>query len=158
MPTAPTCRELERRLDLIKPEAKSTELNLVLFAAADSGCLPLARRLLDAGASLAARDRLGAMTLARAARAGHVALVDFLVARGAPLDARNLAGATALYAAVAPARLSARWSGAPRAAGNDRRSCRPAPHAPARRAAVERRARRSSRQRTARLGRLGLRA
>jgi uncharacterized protein len=98
--TAPTCRELERRLDLIKPEAKSTELNLVLFAAADSGCLPLARRLLDAGASLAARDRLGAMALARAARAGHVALVDFLVARGAPLDARNLAGATALYAAV----------------------------------------------------------
>jgi ankyrin repeat protein len=53
----------------------------VLFAAADSGCLPLARRLLDAGASLAARDRLGAMALARAARAGHVALVDFLVAR-----------------------------------------------------------------------------
>ena len=82
--TAPTCRELERRLDLIKPEAKSTELNLVLFAAADSGCLPLARRLLDAGASLAARDRLGAMALARAARAGHVALVDFLVAQGAP--------------------------------------------------------------------------
>src|SRR4051794_28970993 len=98
--TAPTCRELERRLDLIKPEARSTELNLVLFAAADSGCLPLARRLLDAGASIAARDRLGAMALARAARAGHAALVDFLVAQGAPLDARNLAGATALYAAV----------------------------------------------------------
>src|SRR4051812_11376353 len=29
--TAPTCRELERRLDLIKPEARSTELNLVLL-------------------------------------------------------------------------------------------------------------------------------
>ena len=93
--TAPTCRELERRLDLIKPEAKSTELNLVLFAAADSGCLPLARRLLDAGASLAARDRLGAMALARAARAGHVALVDF----------PGGAGRAASTRAISPARL-----------------------------------------------------
>ncbi|MGZ3294157.1 MAG: hypothetical protein ACXU9D_12930, partial [Xanthobacteraceae bacterium] len=33
----PTCRELERRLELTKPEAHSTELNLVLFSAADSG-------------------------------------------------------------------------------------------------------------------------
>ena len=48
----PTCRELERRLELTKPEAIPTELNLVLFSAADSGCVPLARRLLDAGASL----------------------------------------------------------------------------------------------------------
>src|SRR3982074_3430548 len=97
---APTCRELERRLDLLKTEASSTEINLVLFAAADSGCMPLARRLLDAGASLVARDRLGAMALARAARAGHAALVEFLLAQGAPIDARNLVGATALYAAT----------------------------------------------------------
>src|SRR4051812_14459384 len=52
--TAPTCRELERRLDLIKPEAKSTQLNLVLFPAPHSRCPPLARPLLDAGGSLAA--------------------------------------------------------------------------------------------------------
>ena len=83
----PTCRELERRLELTKPEAHSTELNLVLFAAADSGCVPLARRLLDAGASLEARDRLGAMALARAARAGHVALVE-LVPRPGRADRR----------------------------------------------------------------------
>ena len=76
MAAAPTCRELERRLDLVRPEANSTGLNLVLFAAADAGCVPLTRRLLDAGASLVARDRLGAMALARAARAGHVALVE----------------------------------------------------------------------------------
>jgi len=97
---APTCRELERRLDLVRPEANSTGLNLVLFAAADAGCVPLTRRLLDAGASLVARDRLGAMALARAARAGHVALVELFLAQGAPIDARNLVGATALYAAA----------------------------------------------------------
>jgi uncharacterized protein len=97
---APTCRELERRLDLVRPEANPTQLNLVLFAAVDSGCMPLARRLLDAGASLSARDRFGAMALARAARAGHAALVEFFLGQGAPIDARNLAGATALYAAT----------------------------------------------------------
>jgi ankyrin repeat protein len=100
MAAGPTCRELERRLDLVRPEANSTGLNLVLFAAVDAGCVPLTRRLLDAGASLVARDRLGAMALARAARAGHVALVELFLAQGAPIDARNLVGATALYAAA----------------------------------------------------------
>ena len=55
--------------------------------------MPLARALLAAGASLEARDRLGAMALARAARAGHVALVELFLARGAAIDARNLFGA-----------------------------------------------------------------
>jgi uncharacterized protein len=100
MAAGPTCRELERRLDLVRPEANSTGLNLLLFAAADAGCVPLTRRLLDVGASLVARDRLGAMALARAARAGHVALVELFLAQGAPIDARNLVGATALYAAA----------------------------------------------------------
>jgi ankyrin repeat protein len=97
---APTCRELERRFDLIKAEITSTQLSLALFAAADSGCVPLARRLLDAGASLEARDRLGAMPLARAARAGHVALIELFLGQGAAIDARNLVGVTALYAAA----------------------------------------------------------
>jgi uncharacterized protein len=100
VPGAPTCRELERRLDLSKAEATSTQLNLMLFSAADAGCVPLARRLLEAGASLEARDRFGAMALARAARSGHVALVELFLARGAAIDARNLEGATALYAAT----------------------------------------------------------
>ena len=76
------------------------QTNSALFAAADNGCVPLARRLLDAGASLAARDRLGAMALARAARAGQRRLVELFLAQGAAIDARNLAGATALYAAA----------------------------------------------------------
>jgi len=96
----PTCAELERRLDLSGPEATAMQLSLLLLSAADSGCVPLARRLIDAGASLVARDRLGAMALARAARAGHVALVELFLARGAAIDARNLFGATALYAAT----------------------------------------------------------
>jgi uncharacterized protein len=96
----PSCAELERRLALSGPEATAMQLSLLLFSAADSGCVPLARRLIDAGASLAGRDRLGAMALARAARAGHVALVELFLARGAAIDARNLFGATALYAAT----------------------------------------------------------
>ena len=83
---APTCRELERKLDLTKAQATSTQLNLMLFSAADAGCLPLARRLLEAGASLEARDRFVAMALARAARSGHVALVELFLARGAAID------------------------------------------------------------------------
>jgi uncharacterized protein len=96
----PTCSELERRLDLLGPEAAALQFSLLLFSAADSGCVPLARRLIEAGASLEARDRLGAMALARAARAGHAGLVEFFLAQGAAIDARNLVGATALYGAV----------------------------------------------------------
>jgi len=56
--------------------------------------------LLDHGASVDARDRLGARPLSHAARFGHLAMVDLLLARGAPLDARNLAGGTALFVAA----------------------------------------------------------
>jgi ankyrin repeat protein len=97
---SPACREIARRVDLIDAEAGALERNAALFAAADAGCGPLAHRLLDSGASLAARDRLGAMPLAHAARAGHAPLVELFLAQGAAIDARNLAGATALYAAA----------------------------------------------------------
>ena len=43
------------------------------------GLRPLARRLLEAGASLEARDRFGTMPLARAARVGHVALIELFL-------------------------------------------------------------------------------
>jgi len=97
---APSCRDLERRLETIKADATPAQLSLALFPAADGGCAPLARRLLDAGASLAARDRLGATALAHAAREGHVALIALFLAQGAAIDARSLAGATALYGAA----------------------------------------------------------
>jgi ankyrin repeat protein len=97
---APTCRELERRFELTKANAVPAQLSLALFPAADGGCVPLARRLIDAGASLEARDRLGTTALVRAARAGHMALIELFLAQGAAIDARNLVGATALYAAA----------------------------------------------------------
>jgi len=56
--------------------------------------------LLDQGASVDARDRLGARPLSRAARSGHLEMVDLLLQRGAPINARDLAGATALYVAA----------------------------------------------------------
>jgi len=97
---SPACREIERRHELAKSEITSTQLNSILFAAADKGCEPLVRTLLAAGASVEARDRLGAMPLSLAARSGYVALVNLLLEKGAAIDARNLAGATALYAAA----------------------------------------------------------
>jgi uncharacterized protein len=71
-----------------------------LFSAADGNCIGLATELLDYGASVDARDRLGARPLSHAARFGHLETVDLLLAHGAPIDARNLAGATALFFAA----------------------------------------------------------
>jgi hypothetical protein len=50
----------------------SLERTTALFSAADAGCAPLALRLLDAGATLDARNRFGTMPLAHAAHAGRV--------------------------------------------------------------------------------------
>lgn len=93
------CRELTRQFQSIRAQVTAIEVSLLLFSAADSGCLALEAELLDAGASVDARDRLGARPLSHAARFGNLDVVDLLLARGAPIDARNLAGATALYAA-----------------------------------------------------------
>ena len=76
------------------------QLSVLLLSAADSGCTQWVSRLLDGGASLQARDRLGSTALTRAARGGHVGLIDLFLARGAAIDLPNLAGATALYAAA----------------------------------------------------------
>ncbi len=94
------CGEIERDYELIKAEAVSVQINMTLFAAADKGCAALARKLIDAGASLLARDRRGASPLAHAARAGQIKLVELFLAQGAPIDARNVDGGTALFAAA----------------------------------------------------------
>jgi ankyrin repeat protein len=104
---AATCRELERRFDLIKADLVSIQRNSALFSAADAGCEEFARRLLAAGASLAARDRLGAMPLAHAARAGQRALVELFLAKGAQFDGRDISGSTALYLAAESERPAA---------------------------------------------------
>jgi len=94
------CQGISRRFELVKPQISAVEMSLTLFSAVEGNCLDLATRLLDQGASVEARDRLGDRPLGRAARSGHLKMVDLLLARGAPIDARNLAGATALYLAA----------------------------------------------------------
>jgi uncharacterized protein len=94
------CQELNRRFLSAKPQITAIEVSLTLFSAVDGNCIALATELLDHGASVDARDRLGARPLSHAARFGHLEMVDLLLAHGAPIDARNLAGATALYFAV----------------------------------------------------------
>jgi uncharacterized protein len=94
------CLELARRFEIAKPQITATEVSLTLFSAVDGNCIALATELLDYGASVDARDRLGAKPLSHAARSGHLEMVDLLLARSAPIDARNLAGATALYFAA----------------------------------------------------------
>jgi uncharacterized protein len=94
------CLELEHQFEMVNRDASSLQINEVLFRACRKGCAPLARRLLDAGASVYARDRDGTMPLGYAAQSGQTAVVDLLLEQGAPIDARNLAGSTALYAAA----------------------------------------------------------
>ena len=94
------CQELARRYAIGKSQLTAIEVSLTLFSAVDGNCLDLTSELLGQGASLDARDRLGARPLSHAARLGHLEMVDPLLSRGAAIDARNLAGATALYFAA----------------------------------------------------------
>jgi ankyrin repeat protein len=94
------CQALSRRYEIAKPQVSAMEVSLTLFAAVDGNCIDLTTKLLDEGASLDARDRLGARPLSHAAKSGHLQMLDLLLARGAPIDARNLPGATALYFAA----------------------------------------------------------
>lgn len=94
------CRDLARRYETDKSQMTAIEISSTLFTAADRNCIDLATALLDRGASVDARDRLGVRPLSRAARSGHLEMVDLLLQRGAPIDARDLAGATALYVAA----------------------------------------------------------
>jgi ankyrin repeat protein len=100
------CQGLSRRFEIAKPQITAMEVSLTLFSAVDANCIDLATKLLDQGASVDARDRLGARPLSHAAKSGHLAMVDLLLTRGAPIDARNLAGATALYFAAEGSHIS----------------------------------------------------
>src|SRR5581483_11237407 len=102
---AKVCRSQEQRFEQIERDPTSIEINAALFSAADKGCIDLARKLLDLGASLDARDRLGAKPLARAAAAGEVEMVTLFLDKGAEIDAQNLDGSSALYQAAEQGRL-----------------------------------------------------
>jgi ankyrin repeat protein len=101
-----SCGDIERSYDEVKADAVSLQINTALFATADSGCEPLARALIAAGASVKALDARGAMPLAHAARAGRTALVQLFLADGAEINARNVDGGTALLAAAQRNRLA----------------------------------------------------
>jgi uncharacterized protein len=100
------CQALSRRYEIARPQITAIEVSLTLFAAVDANCTNLVSKLLDQGASVDARDRLGARPLSHAAKSGHLQMIDLLLARGAPIDARNLAGATALYFAAEGSHIS----------------------------------------------------
>jgi len=103
--SAKICRGLEQGYEQIERTATTVEVNAMLFSAADKGCADLARLLLSKGASVEARDRLGAKPLGRAAMAGHAELVTLFLDKGSPIDAKNLDGSTALYQAAEAGRL-----------------------------------------------------
>ncbi len=100
------CQEQAQRYEQIKSAAGTAEINAALFFAAGKGCEVLAAHLLDEGASLEARDRLGARPLSRAAQAGDADIVALFLARGAPVDALNLEGSSALFIATEGERLA----------------------------------------------------
>lgn len=100
------CQEIARSFQTAKSQITAIEVSQTLFSAADRNCIALATELLNDGASVDARDRLGARPLSHAARFGHLEMVDLLLAHAAPIDARNLAGATALYLAAEGAHTS----------------------------------------------------
>lgn len=93
------CQEQEQNYEQIRSSADTLQINAALGAAADKGCLSLARRLLEDGASLASRDRQGAAPLSRAAKSHHADVVELFLERGASVNARDLDGSTALFVA-----------------------------------------------------------
>ena len=96
---------MEQRYEQIQRGASTVEINAMLFSAADKGCLDLAKLLLSEGASLEARDRLGAKPLARAASPARSRSLRCFSSSGAPIDARDLDGSTALFKAAEAGRL-----------------------------------------------------
>ena len=101
------CQAQEQKYEQIKSAATTLEVNAALFSAADKRCVALARRLLQAGASLQARDRFGANPLSRAAKSGDAEIVELFLENGAAVDARDLDGSTALFLAAETGRRSA---------------------------------------------------
>src|SRR5262245_32358291 len=101
------CQAEEQKYEQIESGATTLEVNASLFSAAEKRCVSLARRLLKGGASLQARDRLGATPLSRAAKSGNAQIVELFLEHGAAVDARDLNGSTALFLAAEAGRRGA---------------------------------------------------
>lgn len=74
--------------------------NFQLLDAAEKGCVGVAQKLIEEGASVEARNRFANMALHQAAQGGHVAVIRLLLDKGASINQTNLAGSTPLLKAV----------------------------------------------------------
>ena len=106
-PDAAACSDILRRFESQKADLQAPQVSALLFSAADNGCDAVALRLIEGGASVAARDRLGGTALTHAARGGHAAVIKVLVQHGADIDQRTVADSTPLYVAAEQNRLEA---------------------------------------------------
>ncbi len=105
-PSPTVCRDFSGEAARALAQGLETlRVNNLLFEAARRGCVGELDRLLKAGASLAARDRLGNVALGIAAKTGRRAFVVALLALSGPeaeaqRDHANVAGSTALILAA----------------------------------------------------------
>jgi uncharacterized protein len=103
-PSAALCNDFKlEATHTLSQSPDSLQINNLLFEAAHKGCVTSLDTLIKAGASPLARDRLGNVALAIAARMGRLAFVKALLADKAnaeQLDRPNVAGSTPLFQAV----------------------------------------------------------
>ena len=102
-----TCDKLASSYEARRTTLEAPQVSATLFAAAEANCATLATHLVNEGASVAARDRLGGTALPHAARAGHAPVIRLLLARGAELNIRTVEGTTPLFVAVEQNRTAA---------------------------------------------------
>ena len=94
------CQEVAQTFNIKGSDLNTRERNFLLFDAAERGCTDLVPGLIEAGASITARDRFGNTPLLIAARMGHRKIVTYLLDQGSDVRHPNLAGSTALIRAV----------------------------------------------------------
>jgi ankyrin repeat protein len=94
------CTELKQTLAEKGQNPEERVVNVTLFAAAEKGCVEIAKALFSSGASAAVRRRGGQSALHVAAEAGEVEMVALLLDHGAAIDLRDLKGAHALFLAA----------------------------------------------------------
>ncbi len=94
------CDDLARTWKITQSHRVEREINFHLFDASDLGCLSVVEQLLEAGASVRARDRAGNTPFILAAGKGHDEIIDLLLKMGADPRQTNLSGSNALIMAV----------------------------------------------------------
>ena len=103
---ADPCAEVARAVAGLKAD-NSFQAAAQLFAASRLGCEREARALLEAGATVDARDREGMTALARSAQAGKTRIMRLLLDHGANVEARSVNGSTPLFCAAEADRAEA---------------------------------------------------